>query len=257
MRIGGTCAIVGVLLLGTALAIHGDLPASGPIEIALTYIVNHPGRLAIHLGMMAASVLWIAAFIALAGTLAAGRGRAVARLLAPSAIVGGTFSVFDYAVDGYAFHALAVDWAAASGQAQEHLALMASAALRLLYGTGRTEIALFYGLTFLLAGLAVALDGRYGAWFGAIGALMGVAALLAGLWALAGAKLAPDFLLFVVVVPLEGLWLLALGVLMWRQAGRPLASLKELDSHRHGLPGTIRQDDLDQTTEGRHSCASG
>lgn len=217
-RIGGACAIVGVVLLGTAIHVHGDLPASGPIEIALTYIVNLPGWLPIHLAMMTATVLMIAAFVSLGWTLADGGG-VIARLLVPGAIVGGTFSLFDYAVDGYAFYALAVDWAAASGQEQANLALMASAALRMLYGTGRTEIALFYGLTFLLAGLAVSLDGRYGHWFGGIGALLGASALAIGLSMLAGAKLAPDFFLFVVIVPIEGLWLLVLGARMWRRAG--------------------------------------
>jgi hypothetical protein len=220
LRIGGTCAIAGVLLLGTSIHLHGDLPASGAIETALTYIVNLPGWLIIHVGMMTATVLLTAAFVALGRTLEGGGGDAAARLLIPSAIVGGTFSLFDYAVDGYAFHALAVDWAAASGQAQLDLALMASAALRMLYGTGRTEITIFYGLTVLLAGVALARDGRFGRWIGATGAILGAAALVAGLATFVGVRLPVDFLLFVVIVPIEGLWLVALGVLMWRQAGR-------------------------------------
>jgi len=218
-RIGGACAIVGVLLQGAAIHFHGDLPAGGAIETALTYIVNLPGWLVIHLGMMAATVLLTAAFVALGRALEGGGG-AAARLLVPSAAVGGTFSLFDYAVDGYAFHALAVDWAAASGQAQSNLALVATAALRVLYGTGRTEITLFYGLTVLLAGLAIASDGRYGRWIGRIGALLGAAALAAGMSTLAGVPLKVDFLLFVVIAPIEGVWLVALGALMWR-AARP------------------------------------
>jgi hypothetical protein len=94
LRIGGTCAIVGVLLLGAAIHCHGELPASGAIETALTYIVNLPGWRVIDLGMMTATVLLTVAIVAVGRTLESGSGGA-ARLLVPCAVVGRTFSLFD------------------------------------------------------------------------------------------------------------------------------------------------------------------
>jgi hypothetical protein len=85
-------------------------------------------------------------------------------------------------------------------------------------GTLRAELLLLYGVTVLLAGLAVALDGPYPAWFGAIGAVAGGVATLVALTGFLGLGFRIDVLVFVVALPLEGLWLLTLGLLMWRRA---------------------------------------
>ncbi|MGK5672150.1 hypothetical protein ACSNOB_04795 [Micromonospora sp. URMC 106] len=85
----------------------------------------------------------------------------------------------------------------------------------------------FYGLTMLLAGLAVALDARYPRWIAVAGAIAGAVVLTNGLLAFAGVGLAPaggtDLMLFVVVLPLESLRLMILGRIMWRHAKRPAA----------------------------------
>ena len=137
----------------------------------MRYIAVHPTWLLIHLGTILAGLLWVGAFTALAGTLAPGAAGALGRLLVPSAIVGGVFVVFDYGVDCLALKILADEWAARSGPEQAQLLLMAETALWLLNGTFHSEIVVFYGLTVLLAGLAVAFDGRYPVWFGGIAAV--------------------------------------------------------------------------------------
>jgi hypothetical protein len=225
-RIGAVLAIVAPLVLAASFIPHGDLPTDDSTLVgeaeALRFIAQHPSWLVIHLGTIVAGLLWVGAFIAFAGTLAPGAAGAVGRLLVPSAIIGGTFLVFDYGVYGYAFWALATEWAAASGSEKAQLLMMADTALVMLNGTFRGEIVILYGLTVLLAGLAVALDGRYAVWFGTIGAIAGAAVLANGLLSYAGISLTrEDMLIFVVVLPLESLWLLALGVLMWRRTDRP------------------------------------
>lgn len=219
MRIGAVCAIVGPLILLASFAPHGDLPTHVSTEAALRYIVDHPIWLPLHLGNIVAALFAIGAFTALAGTLAPGAAGAIGRMLVPSAIVGGMFTIFDYSVDGYDLWVLAEEWAAAPGPEQTQLVQMTDTVITLLNGTFRSEILVFYGLTFLLAGLAVAFDGRYPAWFGGIAAIAGGAVLLNGLLSFVGASLPrQDFLVFVVIVPIESLWLLILGVLMWRRA---------------------------------------
>jgi hypothetical protein len=130
------------------------------------------------------------------------------------------FVVFDYSVDGYAFKALADTWAVAPGPEQAELLRTLDVLLALGSGTFRAELLLFYGLTVFLAGLAVAFDGGYPVWFGAIGAAAGAFVVAAGLLALAGTALRIDALVFAVILPIEGVWMLALGTMLWRRARR-------------------------------------
>ena len=219
LQIGAICAIAGPLLLFASFAAHGDLPAHVSTEAALGYVADHALWPLIHLGTIAAALLAIGAFTALAATLATGVASAIGRLLLPSAIVGGVFVIFDYSVDGYDLWVLAEEWAAASGPQRTDLVQMTDTVITLLNGTFRGEILVFYGLTFLLAGLGVALDGRYPSWFGGLAAVAGGVVLLTGLMSYLGVSLArQDVLVFLVIVPLESLWLLTLGVLMWRRA---------------------------------------
>ncbi|MEV5763437.1 hypothetical protein AB0L34_02505 [Micromonospora sp. NPDC052213] len=231
LRIGAVCAIAGPLVLGASFAPHGDLPTREESlvgeAVALRFIADHQTWLLIHLGTIVAGLIWLGAFVALANTLMPGAARAVGRFLIPSAIVGSLFVVFDYGVDGYALKILANEWATATGPEQEALQRMAETGIWFLNGTFHSEIVVFYGLTMLLAGLAVALDTRYPRWFAVAGAIAGALVLTNGLLAFAGIGLAPaggtDLFLFVMVLPLESLWLMVLGRLMWRNAKRRAA----------------------------------
>jgi hypothetical protein len=220
MRASGVCFILGTLLLAICLIVHGDLPADVSMEAALGYIVTTPSWFALHLGMMTADLLWIAGFVGVAVSLRERdpRASAIAPWLLAGVLIGGLFSLFDYAVDGYAFGSLARDWAAATGERRADLLLMAETGMRLLYGTARAEIVTFYGLTFLLAGLGLMFDRRIPSWYGTIGALAGGAVVVLGSAALGGASLAPDKLVFVGIIPIEGGWLLVLAAQLWRAA---------------------------------------
>jgi hypothetical protein len=129
-RIGGTCFIVGTLLLAVCIHLHGDLPSDVSIEAALDYIVARPNWYALHLGMMLADMLWIGGFVALAARLRGGRASALAPWLLASALLGATLSLLDYAIDGYDFGSLAVDWAAATGGRQADVRQMFETGLR-------------------------------------------------------------------------------------------------------------------------------
>jgi hypothetical protein len=147
-----------------------------------------------------------------------GAASAIGRLLVPSAIVGGMFTIFDYSVDGYDLWVLAARWTAATAAERADEAQMTQTVITLQNGTFRSEMLIFYGLTFLLAGLAVTLDGQYPAWFGGIAALAGGVVLLTALLSFVGVGVPrQDVLVFAVIMPLESLWLLILGVLMWRR----------------------------------------
>lgn len=224
LRIGGVCAVAGALIFAISLGGHGDLPTHVSHVAALQYIADRSAWLLMHLGTIVAGLLWVFAFAALAGTLCSPEARAIGRLLVPSAVIGGLFLIFDYALDGYAFKVLADEWATSSGTHRANLEQIFDTMLVIASGTLRAELLLLYGVTVLLAELAVAVDGAYPAWFGSIGAVAGGVATLAGLTGVLGLGFRIDVLVFVVALPLEGLWLLTLGLLMWRRAGRSLGS---------------------------------
>jgi hypothetical protein len=102
----------------------------------------------------------------LAGTAVGGRARAVGQLLVPIGVVGATFSVFTFSIDGYVFKILADAWAVASGPEQRELLAMTTTLLKLLNGPFRIEILVWYELTIMLAGIVVCLDARYPTWLG-------------------------------------------------------------------------------------------
>jgi hypothetical protein len=215
-RVGGVMFVLGTLLLALCIHLHGDFPSDVSIEAALNFIVAKPNWFALHLGMELADLMWIGGFVALGATLWTGRARWVAPWLVACVLLGGAFSLLDYAIDGYAFGSLANDWAVAAGQRKAELLTMVETGLRLIYGTARTEIIIFYGLTFCLAGLGLAFDGRFPPVFGWIGAAVGGLVAVLGSLSLGGASLAPDKLVFVGAIPIECVWLLVLGILLWR-----------------------------------------
>ena len=224
-RIGGACAIGGTLILIASLAFHGDLPTHVSTAAALQFIADHDGWLLAHLGTLVAPLAWLCAFASLADT-ATGDARAAGRLLVPTAVVGATFSILTFSVDGYVFKILADAWAGAAGPEKAALVTMTDTLLKLLNGPFRVEIMVWYGLTFLLAGIVVCLDPRYPTWVGMVGAATGGAGFVAGLASLAGSTLSLggiglplDRLVFLLTMPLEGAWMLALGTFMWRRAG--------------------------------------
>ena len=72
--------------------------------------------------------------------------------------------------------------------------------------------------SFNLIGLGVALDRACPAWFGWSGFAVSAATLVTGITWFAGVDLVPELTLWAALQPLEWLWLLVLGVMMWRES---------------------------------------
>jgi hypothetical protein len=132
--------VAGTLILIASLAFHGDLPTHVSVSAALRFIADHDYWLLMHVGTVVAPLVWLGAIAALAGTAVGGRARAVGRLLVPIGVVGATFSVFTFSIDGYVFKILADAWAVASGTEQRELLAMTTTLLKLLTGPFRIEI---------------------------------------------------------------------------------------------------------------------
>lgn len=83
---------------------------------------------------------------------------------------------------------------------------------------GNAESMPFAAESFDLIGLGVALDRACPAWFGWSGFAVSAATLVTGITWFAGVDLVPELTLWAALQPLEWLWLLVLGVMMWRES---------------------------------------
>jgi hypothetical protein len=229
LRAGAVCALVGgvgYLVLSVA---HGNLPStSGPP--ALRFVATRPGWPAIYLGLLACVLLWPVASAALAGSITREPARLLGWLAAASVLVGAAVFAVDAALNGLALKTVADDWAAAPSAA---LLQLGDTMVRLAYATFSTYLMLLLGLPFGLAGLAMAASRSYPAWLGLLGAAAGAGALVAGATRFLGLHgVVPDGLLFGVFVLAGQVWLVLVGVLLWRQA----ATAPPLEATAHRRP---------------------
>ena len=101
---------------------------------------------------------------------------------------------------------------------QSNLLRVGDTLLYLLNGTWRSVHSYFHGMPFILSGAAVALSRRYPPWLGWVGVAGGTASFLGGVLQFLGVVPGSERL---VIVPAQvvSLWMVAMGVLMWRRAG--------------------------------------
>ena len=132
-------------------------------------------------------------------------------------IVGATIHVVDSSINGFGLTTLAHAWAAAPISGQSSLLLAGSVLLWILGGTWASVLSFFHGVPFVLFGLAVVLDRSYPTWLGWLGVVGGLGSLICGVTMFLGVGLGPKrlFILFALVV---SLWMVAMGILMWRRA---------------------------------------
>lgn len=220
LRIGATCAILGAVVSVAAGANFDNLTVDKAADVAVAALAARPAWYwpTVQLGFDLGALLWVGAFVALAGSLVTARGRALGALAVASVVVGATLHLVDSSISGAGLAALARDWAEAAPEGRAELLRTAAVLLRVLGGTWPGVLALFHGVPFILLGLAVALDRRYPAWLGGIGVVGGAGSLILGVAMFLGAV----SLLYVAFAVVVSAWMVIMGVLMWREAGRGL-----------------------------------
>jgi hypothetical protein len=203
-------------------------------EAVLRYLASRPAWYwpTVHLGFIFGALLWVAALTALAGSLTRGAGWALGRWGAASVIMGATIHVVDSSINGFGLTALAHAWAVAPVVSEQASLLLArSALLWILGGTWASVLSFFHGVPFVFFGLAVVLDRSYPTWLGWFGLIGGLGSLLCGVTMFLGVGLAPEGL-FIVFALIVSLWMVAMGVLMWRRA----------DAAQNGKPTLDREE---------------
>jgi len=222
-RIGAVAAIVGSVTLFVATLLH---PMSADPNDPLAAFAEYAADtlwVATHLGQFLGVVLIGVALLALGRTLTNGpRVEACVTIGAAGAIASVATAAVLQAVDGVALKVMVDRWAASPAEHKEAVFWAA-------YGVRQVEVgvaslmSLLLGLTIFSYGIALLSTTMYPRWVGVVG-LLGALGLIAAGVVQAYSGFSP--LAMNVSMPAGSvlwLWLIALGVVMWRRA-QPRAS---------------------------------
>jgi hypothetical protein len=207
-RLGAALAIGGTLLFAAMSALHGNPPIEDAAGV-LDYVAARPWWRAAHLANILAVLLWVGALSTLAHELRAEVERGLARLAHGVLVAASAVFAVYFSINGFGWADLAHRWTSATGEFRTALLIEMNSALTLVGSIAFTAQALL-GLSVLLYGLTLLSTSNYPKWTGWLGTVAGAG------W-LAGAVL----IRFDVIVPfmmLTWIWMIGLGILMWRRA---------------------------------------
>jgi hypothetical protein len=220
-RIGAACAIAGSVLLCIGTFLHPMEADANDARAAFTeYAADHLWVTS-HLMQLLGVALMVAALLLLAQQLESAQGRSWSRLAAGGATANLAITMALQAVDGIALKRMVDAWTTAP-VSQKAAIFQAAFAVRQVEIGLASMLSLVFGATILLYGVALLLDRTYPKWVGGVALVGGVpvttsGAVMAytGFSGLAMAINMPATFLLL-------LWMLALGVLMWRRGAVPM-----------------------------------
>jgi hypothetical protein len=219
-RIAATCAIAGSLLVFVGTYLHPmDADPNDALAAFAEYAADRLWVMS-HLTQFAGVVLAIAALLFLTQQLEAKSGARWARIATGGAIASLAVAAAVQAVDGIALKTLVDAWAAAPA-AQKETAFYAAFAVRQVEIGLAAVLSLLLGLTVTLFGAALLVDSTYPQWLSGLAIVGGVPTMVAGV-AMAFTGFSP--LAMAINLPagcLVLVWMLALGVGMWRRGRVP------------------------------------
>jgi hypothetical protein len=214
LRLGSASAILGALLALVTNFLHPRLSDyDDPVAEELRVVAESDGWIAIHLGILLATLLITAGLYAASRTLVDQGVETWRRMAVGSLLISTPVTIATLGVDGYATKAVA-DALVGGGQA----ALAAGTAVRHVgWGFAMLLTITFLGVTPILFGLAVAKSEVYPAAFGWPVVVLGLVSLVAGVLGTVDGPSATFFLVFWIASGLLTLWVLGLGISMWRR----------------------------------------
>jgi hypothetical protein len=218
LRAGAISAIAGAVFALIVNFFHPRASDPGNAEEFLQTVADSSAWMWIHAGLILALILITGGLAALYRSITSEPGASWARLGFVAALVGAAVWLGGAAVDGYALKPAADAWANAM-EPEKSAALLVGSAL------WRVEVAAFFLSTFLylgvavtLYGLAVALSDAYPKWLGWVAVVAGVvSAVIGAVEFMQGPSVFWSNILFTLVALIATLWVLAMGVLMWRK----------------------------------------
>lgn len=215
LRIGAVSAVLGVgVLIGGSVIHGGDDPAN--LVVSLTQYAANANWVVAHILQFLGFFLIAGGLVALRWSIPREPGAALARLgLASTLVAVGVYGV-NQRVDGIAIKFVAEEWVNAPATEKEAAFRVAAAVRHIEIGISSFS-ALILAIAVVLYGLAIALSDVYPKWSGWVGVPIGLA------WGVSGVLIAyvgfSQHVLTGWVSIALALWVLVIGVLMWRRAG--------------------------------------
>ena len=221
LRIGGVSLIVGFVLTivhVVLLVVDAPLSEPGDTEAFLQSIVDSSIWAGSHVLVLITLLLGVGGLLALYRSITGEPGAALAQLGFAAALMGGAVTSVSVAIlGGGAMKELADAWAAAADN--EVPLAVAEAALLVSFDIGSWGNLVFYGVAPILYGLAIALTGLYPKWLGWVAVIGGVGGVLIQIVQFSQGVSQVTASVYVAFFLVVTLWLLVMGVLMWRKAG--------------------------------------
>jgi hypothetical protein len=216
-RIGSVAAVVGAVVFFASGLLHPSESDPNNLPAAFAEYVKSTDWVVVHLAQLTGVALIAVALVALEATFEPGLAAAWARIGSVGAMASVALYAANQGVDGVSNHAADLRWAAATGETRVR-AFEAAFAVRQIEVALTSVFTLSLGFTLSVFGLAMLFSRRYPAWLGVIGGLGGLATVAIGLEQASGGFSALALNLFMVVGPIDLLWVIVTGVLMWRLA---------------------------------------
>lgn len=218
LRIGAAGAVIGPAAILIASIIHPKLTNSE--EEALRTIHESSVWVPVHVVIVVSFFFYLAGLIAVWYSLSRGRSRALAHFALASALIGGAVTFPQLALDGFSLSESASRWADASA-AQKPAEFAVWVALdELQLSLLGLVLMVFFGVTFVLYGLTVALGDRYSTRLGWVAAAAGTGSFVTGLVLLIAGISTAIVAIFPIFIAVNSLWLVTIGILLWRQTSR-------------------------------------
>jgi hypothetical protein len=215
-KIGAAGAIAGAVLMFAGTSLHPMSANPNDAVAAFTEYAAARGWVAVHLAQFV-GFAWIAcALLFLSEQLTAAGVRKWPRLGAAAVTASLALCAALQAIDGIALKAMVDNWAAASAT-QKDAAFQAAFAVRQIEIGLAAMLALMFGVTAIVYGVAIWGDHTYPKWVGGLALTGGVPMSIAGVVI---AHTGFSELAMTINMP-AGLvltaWMIAVGIFMWRQ----------------------------------------
>ena len=221
LRIGGVSLIVGFVLTivhVVLLVVDAPLSDAGDTEAFLQSIVDSSIWAGNHVLVLVPLLLGVGGLLALYRSITGEPGAALAQLGFAAALMGAAITSVSVAIlGGGAMKELADAWAAAGDK--EVPFAVAKATILVSFDIGSWGNLVFYGVAPILYGLAISLTGIYPKWVGWVAVVGGVGGVLIQIVQFSQGVSQVTIGVYGTSLLVVTLWLVVMGVLMWRKAG--------------------------------------
>lgn len=223
LRAGAVCAIAGPILAIIVNIVH-PRPSTSNVGTHEEFarLAAHSGSwVVIHVGLIIAFVLFVGGFVALTYSLLEDRGAWLARPALAAVLVSGAVSLVQASID-LAARQTSLDWLHAPAAEKADALRVAGAIEDLDFLLLSVELIIFFGVTFVLYGLAVVASERFPDVLGWVAVAVGIGGIGVGLaQAFHGRASIVTLIGIPLVAGVASFWLLVAGVLLWSRSAEP------------------------------------